>query len=706
VQGVCEDCGRPPIKGSLLNPGGAQSAGTAVATSGSSLSSRSGTTGSRRSSSRKTSSSSPRQLGFGLVSLPPLPSLDPLQAVMATPVVPDRKRFCSSCGAKVTHEKGFCPQCGHEYNFRPTLNPGDVVAGQFEIKGAMAYGGLGWIYLGWDRTLSRWVVLKGLLNSKDEASAAAALAERRFLAAVKHPKIVGIYNFVTEGTEGYIVMEYVGGKTLKAIRQERGPLPAEEAIAYILGILPAFSYLERMGMVYCDFKPDNFMHEGDDVKLIDMGGVRRVDDTDGDIYGTKGYSAPEADQEPSFTSDLYTIARTLAVLMMDFKFQGAYEFSLPPPSEQPILAQNESLYRFLLKATHQDPDNRFQTADEMSEQLLGVLREIAAGKDRPEGSFVSHLFFGDRQITDPVDVADLPDRVLTLIPALKMSADDPAVPYIQANLVSSDLQQQRTVFQAATKQFPNSPEAWLRSANLWTELKNPGEAAKALQQAASLDAFDWRITWYQGSLALSQKQWSEARKAFDQTYSELPGEPAVKFALALAYELERNYAAAIKLYTIVARTDPGFVNASFGLARCHLGTSNRELACQAYLSVSPASSLYQPARIAAVRLRVTAPTTPTDLIQAAEPIQNLNLPLQEYDALRLEGYKSAIELLKADSVPPNLRAEKVFALPFEENKLRQEVFKILREFARHCDEIPKRALLLDEAYSWRPEVRF
>ena len=118
---------------------------------------------------------------------------------MADPVVPDRKRFCNSCNAKVTHEKGFCPQCGHEYNFRPALKTGDVVAGQFEIKGAMAYGGLGWIYLGWDKTLNRWVVLKGLLNSKDEASAAAALAERQFLAAVKHPKIVGIYNFVNHG---------------------------------------------------------------------------------------------------------------------------------------------------------------------------------------------------------------------------------------------------------------------------------------------------------------------------------------------------------------------------------------------------------------------------------------------------------------------------------------------------------------------------
>ena len=88
------------------------------------------------------------------MTLPPLPSLDPLLSLMANPTVPERKRFCNNCGAKVNNEKGFCPQCGQEYSFVPTLNPGDVVAGQYEVKGAIAFGGLGWIYLGWDNALS------------------------------------------------------------------------------------------------------------------------------------------------------------------------------------------------------------------------------------------------------------------------------------------------------------------------------------------------------------------------------------------------------------------------------------------------------------------------------------------------------------------------------------------------------------------------
>ena len=55
-------------------------------------------------------------------------------------------------------------------------------------------------------------------------------------------------------------------------------LPVDQALAYILEVLPAFSYLHDLGLVYCDFKPDNLIQIGDAVKLIDLGGVRRIDD--------------------------------------------------------------------------------------------------------------------------------------------------------------------------------------------------------------------------------------------------------------------------------------------------------------------------------------------------------------------------------------------------------------------------------------------
>ena len=67
----------------------------------------------------------------------------------------------------------------------------------------------------------RWVVLKGLLNTGDADALAAAIAEKQFLAQVEHPLIVEIYNFVTHDGAGYIVMEYVGGVSLKEILKQR-----------------------------------------------------------------------------------------------------------------------------------------------------------------------------------------------------------------------------------------------------------------------------------------------------------------------------------------------------------------------------------------------------------------------------------------------------------------------------------------------------
>ena len=65
------------------------------------------------------------------------------------------------------------------------------------MRGALAHGGLGWIYLAVDRNVDdRWVVLKGVLDANDPAALAAARAERQFLAQLSHPNIVAIHNFV------------------------------------------------------------------------------------------------------------------------------------------------------------------------------------------------------------------------------------------------------------------------------------------------------------------------------------------------------------------------------------------------------------------------------------------------------------------------------------------------------------------------------
>ena len=167
--GYCNVCGlaAAPVPA-------AASAGSASAPAGS-ASAGSGSGGSRRTAgargSRRTSGRSARgRLGAGLVEIPPVPYRDPASAVLANPQVPENRRFCANCEQPVGRGRddraglteGFCRNCGTRFSFSPKLEPGELVAGQYEVLGCLAFGGLGWIYLARDRNVSdRWVVLKG-----------------------------------------------------------------------------------------------------------------------------------------------------------------------------------------------------------------------------------------------------------------------------------------------------------------------------------------------------------------------------------------------------------------------------------------------------------------------------------------------------------------------------------------------------------------
>ncbi|MCM3926402.1 protein kinase, partial [Frankia sp. AiPs1] len=331
-----------------------------------------------------------------------------------------------SRGGQPALAEGFCAGCGQQYSFRPALRAGDRI-GQYEIAGALAHGGQGWIYLARDHGVGGdfWVVFKGLLDSGDRHAQVAAMAERRFLAAVDHPSIVKIYTFVEHAGTGYIVMEYVGGTSMREVLRRRraaagrpDPLPAAVAVGYLLAVLPAFAYLHRNGLVFCDFKPDNMMLGRDSVRLIDLGAVRRLDDHDGAVYGTLGYQAPEVPIEgPSVASDLYTVGRTLATLILDFRGNtSTYRHDLPPAASHPVLARHESLYRLLARATAVDPDHRFASAEEMHGELLGVLREIVAAEQGTPMPARSTRFTGDAHPTGEPPAPATPAPLATPAP--------------------------------------------------------------------------------------------------------------------------------------------------------------------------------------------------------------------------------------------------------------------------------------------------
>lgn len=662
--------------------------------------------GSRRTHSTSARSTR-RQLGAGLISIPELPSTEPEKAILIEAKVPENKRACGNCNNPLKREKGFCSKCGQKYSFVATLQPGDVIAGQYEVKGAIAYGGLGWIYLGFDKTLSRYVVLKGLLNSEDAASAAVAVAERQFLAVVKHPNIVGIYNFVNHGTEGFIIMEYVGGQTLKDIRKQRGVLPVTEAIAYIHRILSAFAYLHQLGLVYCDFKPDNVMLEGGDVKLIDLGGVRRIDDPNGDIYGTVGYTAPEAGEGPTIASDLFTVARTLAVLITNIKgFSKEHLFTLPNADEDPIFAQHESLYRFLIKATAENPDDRLQTADEMADQLLGVLREMVALETNVPRPTSSNLFNGDRlALMNSSDSAPI-NASYDQLPIPLLDATDSGFDAVMNASAIADNSHRIENLSQAVKQFPTSTEALLRLANSLIGV-NYAHAENCLAEVEAKDPWDWRLLWYRGRSLMAQGKFKEAQAAFDQVYFDLPGELAPKLALALSAEQAKNYPLAIKMYDLVSRTDPSYVSAAFGLARCLSARGDRKEAVAALERVPQSSSLFTRSRVEVARTLVnrdrSAPGA-QELRAASVAIEALTLDGVERHRLTQQVLETALHLVTTKAIPPTSTIA-ILGQPLEEPKIRKGLEKALRNLA-HLATGDEKIRLVDEANRVRPRSLF
>ena len=700
--GYCDACGMAPAgAGASAATGASARTGASAHGGGSGRTSSSRTPSTRsarsarstRSGSTRTGRSTTRSLGGRALARPPLPPQDPLAAVIP-PVVPERRRFCSSCDASLKRDSGFCPKCGQEYSFVATLAAGDVVQGKYEVKGTIAFGGLGWIYLALDTVLNRWVTMKGLLNAKDPRLVELAVQEREFLAQVKHPNVVAIYDFLTHGGQGFIVMEYVNGKTLMALRKERGePLPPAEAISYIAEVLPAFQYLDDMGLVYCDFKPDNVMVEEDTVKLIDLGAVRRVDDVGGDVYGSKGYTAPEAGTAPSPLSDLYSIARALAVLVGSFDFQGKYETSLPPANEVPAFEQHDALYRFLRKALREKPDERFQTAGEMAEQLLGVLRSVV-GPEGDIGPVESALF--DREGSTPSG-----HGAADGLPRLKIAKDDASASVILAAGALPDGQKRLDVLTRANTKTP-SLELDLRIVDELVSLGRHDEAETILSSLATRAGPDWRLAWYRGRLLLGRGKTTETVKAFHGILDELPGELGAQQALGRAYEAAGDPSAAVRYYDTVSRADPGFTGAAFGLARCLVKKGDRVGAAAAYRRVPASSSRYAEAQLALAELlsHQLAPAL-DDLVAAGaalEGVAGLTSDLVLHRA-RADLLARAAELAKKQGARAGTS---ILGVGFAERELRTAAESEYRTCARFVDERDERIVLVDRANAVRP----
>lgn len=662
--------------------------------------------------------------------MPRIPRGDPAAAILKDPQVPEGSRYCGNheCNKPVGRSRdghpgraeGFCPECGTRYSFVPKLSRGDLVAGQYEVQGCIAHGGLGWIYLAIDRNVrNRWVVLKGLLNSGDAEAMAAAQAEVMALAEVEHPNIVHIYNFVQHPDSagvpvGYIVMEYVAGTSLKQIRKARNaPLPPGQAVAYIVEIIPALGYLHSQGLAYCDFKPDNVMQADEQLKLIDLGAVIAMDDEESSIYGTVGYQAPEiAETGPTVASDVYTVGRTLAVLVMDVpQEKGRFVDQLPGPDTVPVLAEHESLYLAIMRATDPDPARRFASMEELADQLTGVMHEIAAVDKDTEHPRMSSHFSPQRGIYGAgTDKAVDAVAVIAALPVPVVDPRDPGAAVLATTSGTPPAQLEHALNLARTgaqQANRSSVEVPLRLVRAALEIGAPEDARRRLAELEKVIPDDWRLSWYSGQCALLEGEFDRAAHDFGTVLATLPGELAPKIAIAATAELRGERDMAARYYEMVWRTDHSYVSAAFGLARQRVHAGDRAGAIAALDQVPTDSAHFTPAAATAISVlldgRAPEKLDEPTLVDAAKRAGALNLESATKRAtMHLGILGAALDWLRAGH---KATATRLLGGRFDEPSIRIGMEHSYRELAHEATDMWERITLVEKANEIRPRTR-
>ena len=274
--------------------------------------------------------------------------------------------------------------------------------GKYQILEKLGRGGMAEVYKAYQANLDRYVAIKllhaFLANEQDFLQR--FKREARAMAAMNHPNIVGVYDFeVYKEDTYYLVMEYIAGGTLKQRQEELAAkqegMPLEKSIQIGYQVAEALDYAHNRGMVHRDVKPANIMLGEDDKALLTdfgivkmMGGQTMAYTVTGALIGTPSYMSPE--QAMGQPGDKRVDIYALGVLLFQMT-TGQLPFSadtplavimkhVNDPVPKPVTFNPDvplKLQDIILKAMEKEPDNRYQTAVDMANELRALRLDSA-----------------------------------------------------------------------------------------------------------------------------------------------------------------------------------------------------------------------------------------------------------------------------------------------------------------------------------------
>ena len=278
-----------------------------------------------------------------------------------------------------------------------------LIAGRFRLSRLLGTGANGQVWLASDERLQRSVAVKVLLpESVNEISIQRLEREARAAAAVQHPNVVHVFDYVEDSGRTLIVMEFVEGETLLDMLQGGKTVALNEAIELSAQICDGLAAAHRQQLVHRDLKPGNIIVTSDGVaKILDFGIAKRTGRTEvrltktGAVVGTPQYMAPEqlTGESVDYRADVYAAGLLLYEMLAGRptfrgKTVGLLLTSIvtEPPDLEPLVARGvpQDVIAIIERAIRKDREQRWPDASAMANALrVGLYGESILTRRTP-----------------------------------------------------------------------------------------------------------------------------------------------------------------------------------------------------------------------------------------------------------------------------------------------------------------------------------